>query len=153
MLEMQCLTSPAMDLSAACDLPPCHLSGLLFGHVRDFPVLCIFCSLHCICLILACLFFLDFLWSGILIFVYSFGAWLEIRSVLKLSTTGSKGNIFLIQSKRRLLSLVVQTSACLLLNMVRYARVKPNDTIPTRILSYTFLVECADCYDLDTYDS
>ena len=57
MLVMQCLTSRAMDLSAACDLPPCHLSGLLFGHVRCFPVQHIFCSLHCICVILACLFF------------------------------------------------------------------------------------------------
>ena len=68
---------------------------------------------------LVCLFFLDFLWSGILIFVFSFGAWWEIRSVLKISTKGSKGNISLNQSKRRLLSLAVQTSACLLLNMVR----------------------------------
>ena len=139
MLVMQCLTSPAMDLSAACDLPPCHLSGLLFGHVRCFPVLHIFCSLHCICVIFACLFFLDFLWSGILIFVFSFGAWWKIRSVLKISRTGSKGNISLNRSKRRLLNLAVQTSACLLLNMVRQSLVKPNDIIPMMIPSYTLL--------------
>ncbi len=81
--------------------------------------LCRSLSLHCHCLTLACLFFLDFLWSGILIFVFSFGAWREIRSVLKISTPGSKSNISLTKSKRRLLSLAVQTSACLLLNMVR----------------------------------
>jgi hypothetical protein len=78
----------------------------------------LFSTLHMSNLSLSC-FFLDFLWSGILIFVFSFGAWWEIRSVLKISTLGSKGNISLNQSKRRLLNLAMQTSFCLLLNMVR----------------------------------
>jgi hypothetical protein len=72
--------------------------------------------------------------------VFSFGAWWEIRSVLKISTKGSKGNISLNQSRRRLLSLAVQTSACLLVNTVRQALVKPNDIIPMMMIqSYTFL--------------
>jgi hypothetical protein len=80
------------------------------------------------------LLFLDFLWSGILIFVFSFGAWWEIRSIQKAARAAQRGNAHTDQNqlaanakkkdplnkfKRRLLNIAIQTSVSLLLNMVR----------------------------------
>ncbi len=67
-------------------------------------------------------FCLDFLWSGALIFVFSFGSWWNIRSMQKLTTSNTGSNTKttdpLERSKRRLMGIAMQTSACLLLNMV-----------------------------------
>jgi hypothetical protein len=80
------------------------------------------------------LLFLDFLWSGILVFVFSFGAWWEIRSIQKAARATQRRNAHADQNqltanakkkdplnkfKRRVLNIAIQTSACLLLNMVR----------------------------------
>jgi hypothetical protein len=133
MFLMQCLMSLAMGLSAVCDLPRCHWSGLAFGHVRNlrcvmrvalFPSILLFVGLITFC-------FLDFLWSGILVFVFSFGAWWEIRAIQKTArsvqihddqnqmTASAKKKDPLNKFKRRVLNVAIQTSACLLLNMVR----------------------------------
>jgi hypothetical protein len=69
---------------------------------------------------------LDFLWSGTLIFAFSFGSWWRIRSVQKktATTTGSNTKMTdpLQRSKRRLMGIAMQTSCCLLLNMVHALR-------------------------------
>jgi hypothetical protein len=69
-----------------------------------------------------------------LVFVFSFGAWWEIRSIQKTVRSTQKRNAYADQNqmtanakkkdplnkfKRRVLGIAVQTSACLLLNMVR----------------------------------
>jgi hypothetical protein len=128
-------------------LPRCHWSGLAFGHVPNIP-LCHACSalsLHPAFCESNYLLFLDFLWSGILVFVFSFGAWWEIRSIQKaarsvqrrnahddesqlrsavrtdhIRTVNAKKKDSLNKFKRRVLNIAIQTSACLLLNMVRY---------------------------------
>jgi hypothetical protein len=81
-----------------------------------------------------CLLFLDFLWSGILVFVFSFGAWWEIHSVQKTARSAQRRNTYDDQNqmtandkkkdpfnkfKKRVMNLAIQTSASLLLNMVR----------------------------------
>ncbi len=138
MFLMQCLMSPAMGLSAVCGLPRCHWSGLAFGHVRKCNVsLCHACtafSLHPAFCGSNYLLFLDFLWSGILVFVFSFGAWWEIHSIQKTARSAQRRNVENDQNqmtanakkrdplnkfKRRVLNVAIQTSICLLLNMVR----------------------------------
>jgi ABC-type transporter lipoprotein component MlaA len=69
-----------------------------------------------------------------LVFVFSFGAWWEIRSIQKAARATQRGNAHADQNqltanakkkdplnkfKRRVLNIAIQTSACLLLNMVR----------------------------------
>ena len=128
-----------MGSSAVCDLPRCHWSGLAFGHVRNLRcVMHVARSLSPPYLFEGVsnyrLLFLDFLWSGILVFVFSFGAWWEIRSIQKAARAAQRGNAHTDQNqlaanakkkdplnkfKRRVLNIAIQTSACLLLNMVR----------------------------------
>jgi hypothetical protein len=139
MFLMQCLMSPAMGSSAVCDLPRCHWSGLAFGHVRNLAL-----PLHPAFRGSNYLLFLDFLWSGILVFVFSFGAWWEIHSIQKAArsaqrriphddqsqlrsavrtdpvrTVNAKKKDPLNKFKMRVLNIAMQTSACLLLSMVR----------------------------------
>jgi ABC-type transporter lipoprotein component MlaA len=69
-----------------------------------------------------------------LVFAFSFGAWWEIRSIQKVARATQTGNAHADQNqltanakkkdplnkfKRRVLNIAIQTSACLLLNMVR----------------------------------
>ncbi len=135
---MQCLMLLAMGLSAVWDLPPCHLNGLEFGHVCNLPVpyARIALYLSCICLIwVLLLFFLDFLWSGVLTFAFSFGSWWKIRGIQKKTKETAGSGSALEQSKRRLLNIAVQISFCLLLNMVRWTSFKPDSMIRTMITS------------------
>ncbi len=95
------------------------------------------------------LLFVDFLWSGILVFLFSFGAWWDIRKIQKTARLMQRENAYVNQnqltanakkkdplnkSKRRILNIAIQTSACLLLNIVRLAIFELNNLIPKNMI-------------------
>jgi hypothetical protein len=99
--------------------------------------------------------FVDFLWSGILVFLFSFGAWWKIRKIQKTARLTQRENVYVDQNqltahgkkkdplntfKRRVLNIAIQTSACLLLNMVRLAIFEPNSLIAKMIRCDPFFV-------------
>ena len=116
------------------------------------PYICFALYLSRICLIVAPSFCLDFLWSGILIFVFSFGSWLKICSTQK--NAASSGPRSLQQSKQRLLNIAMEISACLLLNMVRYTMLwssfKP-DSMIQKLIHDLPMIDFVGCYHHHTY--
>ncbi len=128
----------------------CHACSVLSLHPA-------FCGSNYIIL------FVDFLWSGILVFLFSFGAWWKIRKIQKTARSTQRENAYVDRNqltanakkkdplnkfKRRVLNIAIQTSACLLLNMVRLAIFELNSLIPKNMIRYySFSVVDVGCHN------
>jgi hypothetical protein len=64
------------------------------------------------------LLWIHFMWSGVLIFVFSIGTWMELGRIMQYAAGGaSDGAKRLATKRRRILFIAVMTASCLLMNM------------------------------------